>query len=702
MDGLVVQQAQAIPALREDLRLSETRAGSDGEPTWVIQDTVLNRFYRIGWLEFEFLVRWGAPAAEICEQIAAQTALRPEPDQVETFGHFLEQHQLLRPSPQALARMQQRDEAGQGWLTWRWWLHHYLFFRIPLLHPQQPLAWLAARLGWLFSPAAGITVVLLSLLGVVMVLHQWDTFATAVVESFSTEGLLSFALALLVAKTLHELAHALVATRLGLRVAHMGVAFVVMWPMLYTDTGESWRLRNARQRLAIASAGILCELALAGLATLGWALCEPGALRNALLYLATTSWILSLALNASPFMRFDGYFILSDLLDFPNLHERASAMARAAIRRTLLGLPEAWPEPFAPQQRRLLVAFALITWLYRLTLFLGIAVTVYLFFFKLLGIFLFGVEITWFIMMPIWRELKYWWAHRASVQTGRRWLFWGLLGVLLLLLALPWRTQVHGFGVARSENQLRVFAPFAARLQSIHPIGQVQAKDTLITLDEPDIASRMRSSEAGLRGYQARLAGLIADAAGLDQQAVTRQRLSVQVEEAQAARSEIARLKLQAPFAGQWQDVNPGWHSGQWLNAREPIGILIDPAHWQIDAYVRQEDVQRLATGRHVRFYPNGQPDPLSGRVIAIASTRAKQLAHPMLASRFNGPIVVTAERDVLIPNPAVFHVLIQLDTAPPALRETRGQLQIDGDRRSLLGEAGTYLLAALLRESGF
>jgi putative peptide zinc metalloprotease protein len=101
----------------------------------------------------------------------------------------------------------------------------------------------------------------LSLLGVILVMKQWDSFTHAVVESFSTEGLFSFALALIVAKTLHELGHALVATRLGLRVGHMGIAFVVLWPMLYTDTGESWRLKRSRQRLAIASAGIVTELA---------------------------------------------------------------------------------------------------------------------------------------------------------------------------------------------------------------------------------------------------------------------------------------------------------------------------------------------------------------------------------------------------------------------------------------------------------
>ena len=98
--------------------------------------------------------------------------------------------------------------------------------------------------------------------------------------------------------------------------------------------------------------------------------------------------VLSLALNASPFMRFDGYFIASDLLDFPNLHERSGAIARAWLRRKLLGWKEPDPEPVTPRQRRALVVFALFTWLYRLVVFAGIAVAVYLMFFKVLGIFL--------------------------------------------------------------------------------------------------------------------------------------------------------------------------------------------------------------------------------------------------------------------------------------------------------------------------
>ncbi|ARN21699.1 HlyD family efflux transporter periplasmic adaptor subunit [Piscinibacter gummiphilus] len=689
------------PPLREDLKLSETSPGHDGSPAWVIEDAVLNRFYRIGWFEFECLLRWGQPPGRICEQIAAETALQPDVDQVVGFGRFLASNQLVHPDAQATARLRSQSE-GNPWLHGRWWLHHYLFFRIPLLRPQAVLQRLSAALDPVWRPATAWLVAALGLLGVILVLQQWDTFAAAVVESFSAEGLVSFAAALLVAKTLHELGHALVATRLGLRVAHMGVAFVVLWPMLYTDTGESWKLRSARQRLAVASAGILAELGLAGLATLGWALCDDGPLRNALLYLATTSWVLSLALNASPFMRFDGYFITSDLLDFPNLHERSSALARTALRRSLLGLDEPWPEAQPTGRRRALVAFAVTTWLYRLVLFAGIAVAVYLLFFKVLGIVLFVVEVLWFIVRPVWRELGHWWAARRAVPGSRR-LAAGLLGLAALaFLAVPWRTQVDAVGVARSQQQTRVYAPFPGRLSDVRPAGDVTAGDTLVVLEDPDIDSRMRGNEAGQQGYEARLAGLIADPAGSAELAATRQRLIVEVEEVRAARTEMARLQLRAPATGRWLDVDPERQPGQWVGTRDLLGVLIDPTRWQVDAYVRQDEVHRLRPGDAVSFHAEGVATPLAGRVVSIGSTRVSELGHPMLATRFGGPLPVVARGESLQPDPPRFHVLVQLDTAPPGQRETRGRLRIDGAPRSLLGDGMTRLGAVLLRESGF
>ena len=321
--------------LREDLRLHDTGPDRDGAPGWVIQDPVSNRFYRIGWLEYECLLRWPGNPESIAADISANTPLRVEAAHVLEFAQVLEQHRLVRPSAESLQRLRQQTNEP-GWRHWKWWLHHYLFIRVPLVRPDRWLSNLLPWVSWLFTRAALMMLIAATCLGLILVMRQWDVFTHGVMDLISPAGIAGFVVALIVSKALHEMGHALVATRQGLRVAHMGVAFVVMWPMLYTDTGESWRLRSHRQRLAISVAGISVELALAGLATLAWAVLDDGVLRQAMLYLATTAWILSLALNISPFMRFDGYFIFSDLIDFPNLHERAGAMARTWLRRWVL------------------------------------------------------------------------------------------------------------------------------------------------------------------------------------------------------------------------------------------------------------------------------------------------------------------------------------------------------------------------------
>ena len=163
-------------------------------------------------------------------------------------------------------------------------------------------------------------------------------------------------------------------------------------------------------------------------------------------FLATTSWVMTVLINASPFMRFDGYFIASDVLDLPNLHERSGALAKTWMRRTLLGFEDKWPEAFGDHKRRVLIGFALFTWLYRLVVIAGIAITVYFYFFKLLGIALMLVEVVWFIGKPVMRELEVWNKRRAEIHPSRkRWLAIGLLAGLALLL-FPFSSNVSGHG----------------------------------------------------------------------------------------------------------------------------------------------------------------------------------------------------------------------------------------------------------------
>ena len=692
--------------MREDLKLFPAAGNRDGSPAWMIQDPVTNRFFRIGWIEFELLSRWSLndPHA-ILNAVRQQTPLDPSLGDLEQLAGFFRKHQLLRQSNAAgvdyLRDAARRARVGR----WRWLLHNYLFFRIALVRPQRFLQAVAPWLGKLYSRPFFFVSLAAAALGLLLAARQWDGFVHTFNDFLSPEGFAGYAVALFIAKSLHELGHAVTATRYGVRVAHMGIAFLVMWPMLYTDTGESWKLPDRRQRFRIAAAGMATEFALAGFATLAWSLVDDGALRSVLFFLATTSWILTLGINASPFMRFDGYFLLSDALDLPNLHARSFALARVRLRHLLLGWNDPDPEPFEPGLRRFLVAFAFITWIYRLVVFIGIAVAVYYFFFKLLGIFLFAVEIGWFVVRPLWSELNVWRQRRAAISVTRRLALLLAAGLLLALLAWPWARDVRGEGWLHAEQQQLIYSPFPARIASLQAEGEVAAGATLVVLDSPDTRSKAMQSRILADSLALQLDQTIGRSDGEERRTLLVEQLAQQLAELGAQQAELQRLELTAAFAGRLLDTDRDLRAGVWITANQPIAILVDPASWVVDSLVEQKALQRIRVGSAVRFYRRNRFEaPLHGEVVAIDSARAQVLPHPMLAAEQGGRIAASKQSNgAWAPRDVLYRVRIKVDadlTRRPAVG--LGSALIDGDRRSVLVDAWTAVAAVLVRESGF
>ncbi len=694
-----------LPALREDLALFPSSNNPDGSPTWAVQDPVRNKFVQIGWLEFEMLLRWQANPIEVMKSLAEETPLRPSLEDVLAFAHFLRQQGLIRLATRDDLAAARRIPAKPGIGNWHWWLHNYLFFRIPLARPDQLLARIVPRLGWLFSRGTLVALAVLCGLGALLAVRQWELFFRTFVDSLTLAGLVSFAFALMLAKALHEVGHAVVATRYGVRVAHMGVAFLVMWPMLYTDTSESWRLRDHQKRLHIAAAGMSVEMILAGLALLGWALTPPGALRSAFFYLATTSLVMTLALNISPFMRFDGYYVLSDALDMPNLHERSGAIARTWLRRTLLGWQDPWPEHFEPGKHTTLLLFALGTWIYRLFLFLGIAVAVYLMFFKLLGIFLFAVEIIWFIVRPVWTELRVWRMRKADIQHGRArvWLLVLLAG--LVLLAFPWAHDIHAPAQLRAEHRT-IFSPIAGQITALRPAGAAAKGEALVELDSAKLRSDVLRAQISTAATRAALASAEVTANESREKIGTLGETVLQFQaEGRAAGLELARMRLGAEFAGRWTDVDPALAVGSWVRPQDPIGTLVDESSWIVEAWVDESTVRYLKAGATGRFYAANRIDePIKVTVTDVDTVRASALPHIGLASDYGGPIPATASPDgkTQIPREALYLVRLQLDTPPDQIRWSRGRITVSGERHSLLWQAVSYAGSVLIRESNF
>ncbi|MCX5728512.1 MAG: peptidase M50, partial [Nitrospirae bacterium] len=269
----------------------------------------------------------------------------------------------------------QAEAVRPQWLMWL--VHHYLFFQIPLVRPDRFLRATLPFVEWLFSKSVAWIIALIGLAGVYLVSRQWDVFTATFLHFFTPRGLALYALSLAIVKVFHELGHAYTATRYGCRVPTLGIAMLVMVPMLYSDTSDAWKLTSRRQRAAIGAAGMIVECALAALAIFAWNFLDDGMARSLVFIVATTSLMAGAAINLSPFMRFDGYFVLSDWLGIPNLQERAFAFGRWQLRRLLFGLDMPMPVPVAAAQRRFLVCFAWGVWAYRFMLFLGIALMVY-------------------------------------------------------------------------------------------------------------------------------------------------------------------------------------------------------------------------------------------------------------------------------------------------------------------------------------
>ncbi len=701
--GKPAQPLPSLPAMREDLTLFESSPHPDGSPAWVIQDPVRNKFFRIGWLEFELMIRWESDAQAVLAGLMAQTTLRPSLEDVFAFAHFLRGQHLIRLETAQDLQAARKAPGKPTMSNWHWWLHNYLFFRVPLIRPDKLLQRVTPALAVLASPLVVLVLAVACMMGVYFAARQSELFFQTFVDSFTLSGLISFGLALALAKTLHELGHAAVATHYGVRVAHAGLAFLVLWPMLYTDTGESWRLQDNRKRLHIASAGIAVEMVLAGLSLLGWALAPPGALRSAFFYLASTSLLMTLALNISPFMRFDGYYVLSDAINMPNLHERAGAIAKTWVRRTFLGFKDAWPELFAPGKHRALLAFALTTWIYRFFIFLGIAVAVYLMFFKLLGIFLFIVEIIWFILRPFYSEFKVWSQRKADIQACRASFWLLMLLALVALVAFPWSHDIHAPAHLQAEHRT-IYSPLAGRVAQIQATGMVAKDAALVTLDNPKLRSDAQRAKINARATRA---ALVSADLGVEQGRENIGRLGVTVEqymaEDKAAGQELARMRLTADFAARWTDIDPNLVVGSWLRPQDAIGTLVDESSWLVEAWVEESLVQYLSVGTAGKFYAaNGLQEPLAVKLIEVDSVRAVSLPHPGLSTDHGGSIPTTSDGKTLIPRETLYRVRFEVLGKPEQMRWTRGRVAFEGKAHSKLWMGFRYATAIFVRESGF
>jgi putative peptide zinc metalloprotease protein len=379
------------------------------------------------------------------------------------------------------------------------------------------------------------------------------------------------------------------------------------------------------------------------------------------------------------------------------------------LREWLFGLGDEAPEHFSPDKQRALIAFAWATWVYRLVLFLGIAVLVYHFFIKLVGIFLFFVEIVWFVAKPLWSEISVWlqrWPHIREKARGRKTAL-GVAGLLMLVL-MPWPGRISASALLKPQEAWPVFAPAGAFVQAL-PFKQgdtVKAGQALAVLYVPDLATRQRALQARLEQerWQAEASAFNEDMR--KRWMVAEQSFYTTQAELQGVQTEQKQFSPLAPYDGQFVMADPDLVPGQWVGKKEMLGTLIKrDGGWRVETWLDEDAIATVQVGQTAMFYPDsGVGGVLKLKVSSIDHDASPVLPRRELASVLGGHILTREKNGVFVPERAVYRVALDVSDMTDQLQQHswRGHLVVHAHWRSPADRFVRQIVSVVVREFGF
>lgn len=470
------------------------------------------------------------------------------------------------------------------------------FLKIPLWDPDPFLVRNMRIIDRLFSPP------MLALFAVLMVLAGY-TFLLNMDRAFDqTKSLLEPANLILlftatfVTHIFHEMAHAALCRHYGGSVRSVGVMFLIFTPLPYADVTSSWLLRNPWQRAAIGAAGMASDMLICSLATLWWAYSPPGAGNALALNVMFTTAVYTFVFNLNPLMRFDGYYILSDLMGIPNLHQRSKAQFDGWWRKWLLSEPEKPDLAVSRRQRLVLIGFFITSFIYRTAVSLGIVLFLadQYFGLGLIGAAAIAYNTFGKPLVQAGKTLRnphFIAKHRRPLRRG------GLLVLLavgvLAFVPLPEYRRLQG--VVEADRKTAIHTQVDGMLvQMVQPGTAVRQGEVMFRLENPDLAAEQAEIAARLRAARVRGAQTVTEG-GQTLAALEREIASLQVRLADLEQRQTA-LVIHAPQDGIWTTPpKDAPKTGQWLVRGRRLGDLVALGAMRFRGMLPQEAAYGLA-----------------------------------------------------------------------------------------------------------
>ena len=524
-----------------------------------------------------------------------------------------------------------------------------LSLRMPLWDPDAFLThlvrWLAPLPAWLVAAAW------LALVGTALALAppHWNELTKNFGERLmAADNLWLLAVAFPLLKAAHELAHGWAVKRRGGEVHEMGLMLLVFYPVPYVDASAASAFPDKRARMGVGAAGMLAEMALAAAAFLCWLALEPGLARSIAYNMIVVGGITTVLFNANPLLRYDGYFILVDWLEIPNLGQRATAHWQYLANRYLLGVASAEPPPATRQERRWFLAYAPLATAYRLSVTFGIAWFVAQHYF-VVGVLLAAWALATGIVWPVLKAAKaiatqpQYTSRAGRVGTGLA-AAAATLGAALFVVPLPHHTTAEGVVWLPEQALLRAGADGFVSRVALDAGTRVAPGATVVEMIEPTLQARLVGQQARVEEAEARLDAAWARPAEAG-------RLGEELQHERAARDrladEAARLTVRPAAAGVLMLDRAADLPGRFLRRGDIVGHVIGSHTPYAKVVVAQDEGDRVRsqTRRVEVKLPQALAQTLDGRLVRAVPKASRELPSAALGAAGGGTIV-TDPRD--------------------------------------------------------
>lgn len=470
-------------------------------------------------------------------------------------------------------------------------------WKIPLFNPDSLLTRLQPLGKILTSPAMGIIWLTCVTYGLLLAMRNWPQLTSSQFnELFSGSNLILLWLTYPALKVFHELGHGLFTKAWGGRVHEFGVVFIVGTPFPYVDATAATGFNSKKQRMMVGAAGMAVELFFAAVAMILWVDAEPGIYKNVLFNIILIGSVSTLFFNGNPLMRFDGYHILCDALDQPNLATRAQLQLSYLVKRFAYGVDLSLSPTKTTGEAIGLTSYALAAIVYRLSVLLTI-VTVVVSRAPLPGLLL-GIWLLLFqLLLPLAKNLTYLFFNKELQHSRKRAIaisFTALFTVATFVLFVPLPDTTRAEGVLWLPENARVRAPVSGLVtQQVVADGQhITAGQSLLQLTNLDITAELLQKQATLREYQARY-----------QQAWSLDRAQIQMfeEDIKAITAEIEFLQervnnliVRSPASGRFRVLTNHQLPGSFVKEGDTLGLLLNGQAPVIRVALDQETVNHV------------------------------------------------------------------------------------------------------------